>query len=502
MIRGSFIINKITIFYIYISNMLKKSITYRFFEMLGKYFERLSRNSLILSFFSNNWDTYLKTENSMFVNGTKQFLSNVSSNIENTNSKVLTAVKDSFIVNIANENMLLIFVYLLLFLIPLAPTMILAFIAMVCIVLYIFNVVMGRIKLNKPSLLTCFIAVFLICYIASTFMSYDVRKAMQTMLIFITFAFMTFIISEIINNKKRLNAVINLVLFSGMIVSFYGIYQYFTGVHMDAAWIDTKTFSDISIRVYSTFSNPNVLGEYLIVIASLAIGMLWKSDNVKLKLFYLAQVLIAIICLFMTNSRGSMVGLFIAIAIFIILAEKRLIIFGVVAMLALPFIMPQSIWSRIMSIASMSDSSSLYRISIYKASINMIRDFVITGIGVGSFNLVYPIYSFNAAYAYHSHNIFLQVFIEMGIIGFSVFVGIIILYIQKMYYGVRNSLNKNRYIGAVILGGFVGFLIQGFADYLWFDYRIILLFWMIVGLGIATVKINAERKVGLENGEN
>jgi len=132
----------------------------------------------------------------------------------------------------------------------------------------------------------------------------------------------------------------------------------------------------------------------------------------------------------------------------------------------------------------------------------MIRDFLITGIGVGSFNLVYPIYSFNAAYAYHSHNIFLQVFIEMGIIGFSVFVGIIILYIQKMYYGVRNSLNKNRYIGAVILGGFVGFLIQGFADYLWFDYRIILLFWMIVGLGIATVKINAERKVGLENGEN
>ena len=132
----------------------------------------------------------------------------------------------------------------------------------------------------------------------------------------------------------------------------------------------------------------------------------------------------------------------------------------------------------------------------------MIKDFFLTGIGVGSFNLVYPIYSYNAAYAYHSHKIFLQIFIEMGIVGFSVFIGIVFLYIQKMYYGVKNTINKNRYIGAVILGGFVGFLIQGFADYLWFDYRIILLFWMIIGLGIAAVKVNTERNAGIEDGSN
>lgn len=502
MIRESFIINKILIFYIYLVNMFKKSITFRFFEMLGKYFEKLSNNSIILCFLSKNWDKSLKTDNSYFVNGTKRLLSNISLSIENTNSKLLVAFENSFIINISNENMLLIFVYLLLFLIPLAPTMILAFIAMICIVLYIFNVIIGRIKIQKPNLLTCFIAVFLICYIASTFMSYDIRKAMQIMLIFICFAFMSFIISNIINNKKRLYTVIKLALLSGMIVSLYGIYQYFAGVPMDAAWIDTKTFSDVSVRVYSTFSNPNVLGEYLIVITSLAIGMLWKSDNIKLKLFYLAQVCIAIMCLFMTNSRGSMIGLFIAIGIFILIAEKRLIIFGIAAMLALPFILPQSIWSRIISVVSLSDSSSLYRISIYKASINMIKDFFLTGIGVGSFNLVYPIYSYNAAYAYHSHNIFLQIFIEMGIVGFSVFIGIVFLYIQKMYYGVKNTINKNRYIGAVILGGFVGFLIQGFADYLWFDYRIILLFWMIIGLGIAAVKVNTERNAGIEDGSN
>lgn len=494
MINDSIIINKILLFYIYISNMLKKSISYRFFIKLGKYFEHISRKSLILNFFSNNWDIRLKTENSLFFNTIKQFLNSLSLSIDNAKSKSLSMFKDSFIVNAANENMLLVFVYLLIFLIPLAPTMILALIAMVCIVLYVFNVVMGRIKLNNPSLLTCFITVFLICYMVSTLVSYDAKKAVQNTIIFLAFALMTYIISKIINSKKKLNVVINLVLFSGLIVSLYGIYQYFTGVHMDAAWIDTKTFSDISIRVYSTFNNPNVLGEYLIIIASLGVGMLWKSKSFKLKLFYLSQVCIAVICLFMTNSRGSMIGLFIAIGIFILIAEKRLIIFGILGVIALPFILPPSIWSRIISITSMSDSSSLYRISIYKASINMIKDFWTTGIGVGAFNMIYPIYSYGAAYAYHSHNIFLQIFIEMGIVGFSIFMAIILLFIQKMYYGVRNTVNSNRYIVAVILGGFVGFLIQGFADYLWFDYRIILLFWMIIGLGIAAVKINTENK--------
>ena len=273
---------------------------------------------------------------------------------------------------------------------------------------------------------------------------------------------------------------------------------------MDAAWIDTKTFTDVSTRVYSTFSNPNVLGEYLIVIASLAIGMLWKTKDVRYKLVYLVQTGLAVLCLFMTNSRGSMIGLFIAIALFILLAEKRLIIFGIAGLIALPFILPQSIWTRIISILSLSDSSSHYRISIYKASINMIKDFWVTGIGISAFNRIYPIYSYGAAYAYHSHNIFLQVFIEMGIVGFSVFMAVIILFIQKLYFGVRNSLNGNQYIIAVIFGGFVGFLFQGLADYLWFDYRIILLFWTIIGLGIAAVKVNAERtdrNVGLENGE-
>ena len=49
--------------------------------------------------------------------------------------------------------------------------------------------------------------------------------------------------------------------------------------------MDAESFN-IATRAYATFNNPNVLGEYLIIVASLAAGMLWKVRNWLGKLFY------------------------------------------------------------------------------------------------------------------------------------------------------------------------------------------------------------------------
>ena len=43
-------------------------------------------------------------------------------------------------------------------------------------------------------------------------------------------------------------------------------------------------------------------------------------------------------------------------------------------------------------------------------------------------------------------------------------------------------------LGAMF-GGFAGLLLQGLTDHLWFDYRIVLLFWCFIGIGMAAVRI-------------
>jgi hypothetical protein len=45
----------------------------------------------------------------------------------------------------------------------------------------------------------------------------------------------------------------------------------------------------------------------------------------------------------------------------------------------------------------------------------------------------------------------------------------------------------NKLICIGIFCGVLAFLIQGMTDYVWYNNRIFLLFWMIVGLGIAHI---------------
>ena len=268
-----------------------------------------------------------------------------------------------------------------------------------------------------------------------------------------------FVAKDAIDTEEKLNFVLWVLITVGALIALYAVYQYIIGVEMDAAWVDEESF-DITTRAYATFSNPNVLGEYLILVGSLAAGMIWKMKNWCGRLYYTGCFGVICLGLVATGSRGAMLGL---------------------------------MWARIASSVTMSDSSSLYRVSIYTAALDIIRHYWVTGIGIGAFNQIYPLFSFEAANAYHAHNLFLQEFIELGIVGFAVLVLLLLFFFQRLYSGMRTAPKRFRFLLGAIFGGFAGLLLQGLTDHLWFDYRIVLFFWCFIGIGMATVRV-AEKK--------
>lgn len=68
-------------------------------------------------------------------------------------------------------------------------------------------------------------------------------------------------------------------------------------------------FSDISGRVVSTFANPNVLAEYLILMIPFAGAMLITSESKTERAFYPLTFASLAICLIFTWSRGAWLGL-------------------------------------------------------------------------------------------------------------------------------------------------------------------------------------------------
>ena len=65
------------------------------------------------------------------------------------------------------------------------------------------------------------------------------------------------------------------------------------------------------------------------------------------------------------------------------------------------------------------------------------------GQGTTAFNSIYPFYSYSGVGAEHTHNLFLQLFIETGILGFGTFIGLLFKFYQYLCSGLKISKNKD-----------------------------------------------------------
>ena len=121
----------------------------------------------------------------------------------------------------------------------------------------------------------------------------------------------------------------------------------------------------------------------------------------------------------------------------------------------------------------------------------MLRDYWFTGIGPGTaaFNRIYPIYSFNAAAAQHSHNLYLQIMCNAGVAGITVFLICQFAYFKRLCSAVSKEINKtNRVFQIAAISSILGFLAQGMTDYSFYNYRVTIAYWAVLGLGMATAR--------------
>ena len=164
-------------------------------------------------------------------------------------------------------------------------------------------------------------------------------------------------------------------------------------------------FSSIEFRVPSTLDNPNMLGQYLILMVPVGGAKLLSARGWPRRLLYLGCCALMCVCMILTFSRGAWLGLLFAGAVFVVLLNPRLILLAPAALAALWFLLPETVISRFTSIGDMTDGSTTYRVSIWLGTLDMLKHYWLCGIGPGdeAFNRVYPAFSYNSINAPHSH---------------------------------------------------------------------------------------------------
>jgi len=374
---------------------------------------------------------------------------------------------------------------------PFLPTMVLAailgFIALCYFIKLMTDARYAACIDTTGMMVTVYIGVGLFYGVTSFHPSSSMKVAMLTSLIMLSYI----LTIALINSRRLLNTLIFIFCTSAAVTGIIGVYQKLSG-KIDMTWVDKELFSNLQLRVYSTFANPNVYGSYLLLAIPVCLIMIHMSNRLLHKFYYIIVTGLLIYNLALTYSRGCYLALIAGLVIYIFFMEKRLITLFTAGIVFLPFVVPASIINRFLSIANLSDSSTSYRIYIWQATLRILKDFWISGLGQGieAYNVVYPFYAFSEVSAPHSHNLFLQVFTELGIFGLIVFLILLLSFFRtllQLFQKTRN--NKTKSFLAGFIAAAAAFLMQGMFDYVFYNYRVMLTFFIFMGIGGAMVNI-------------
>lgn len=285
-----------------------------------------------------------------------------------------------------------------------------------------------------------------------------------------------------------------------LLVSVIGLAQKIFGVTAEGIWVDPKQFPDIKVRVFSTLVNPNILAGYLVLVIAYSTAFFNQTKAYKKwRLAFLGTGLLAALCLLYTYSRGNWVACAVMLLAFCVLFCRKAfipILGGGAAVLATG---GTAVLHRLASIQGGygGDTSIALRMAYLKSTKWIIEEFPL-GVGWYGYRFVYPTYNFYLAdknvIMYHCHNIFLNIWAELGAHGLMVFLvvwwGIFLPAGWRLAYYGRSLWLKAMGRGYVLAT--VGIIVGGLTDHVYFNTQMGLCFWTLGGLTMLCKKLNEE----------
>jgi len=337
-----------------------------------------------------------------------------------------------------------------------------------------------------------FLLIFIVVSMIVAFMSFAPRASIQIALLTAVFMMSALAVSAAATSRKSVDLFILIFIASAGFTGLVGLYQVFVGYESSASYLDMELHAAIRFRVTSTFGNSNVYATFLLLAIPIVAAGVVFFKNVFLKFCAAGATALLLGNLLLTYTRGAYVALPLAVIVFILLIEKRLVILLAAFIPALPFVLPPTIMNRLLSIVNFADSSTVFRMSIWQGSIRMARDFWLTGVGQGleAYHTVYPYYALAAAGTLHSHNLFLQMLVENGIAGFLLFIAIVACFFRTQANFFRKTKEfRLKVMSAAMMSAMVAFLVQSIFDHSFFNYSIVLTFYLFIGLSVAFTRV-------------
>jgi O-antigen ligase len=327
---------------------------------------------------------------------------------------------------------------------------------------------------------------FLVSAFASATISPDPMKAVRILFVLASYAAVFALPFGLVRSRERVVQCLLTVMCSSFIPVTYAFVELATG----------SAATEEGVRPQGTFTHPNIFAFYLVSLLALTLFML-RSSVVSLaprvKGWLALYLPIIIILIVFTKTRSAWIGAAIVIITYASIVDKRYLI----CLLLMPLVLYlPGVEDRMVDLESGNANYQYARLNSYawrkllwQSALDwlMANPSLLLGYGLGSFRHYLPEFFYKAAAegGNDPHNVYLQIFFEMGTFGLLTFIWLFYALFGKLLKGYSVDRAGSIIIMALLFSYLIACFSDNVLDYLVFQWY----FWFIMGVVCAWYRL-------------
>ncbi len=271
------------------------------------------------------------------------------------------------------------------------------------------------------------------------------------------------VLISVLKDKMKWFYLANVALIANVYIALYGFLQLAgkAQIHQSAARLDASLGNSAYLAVYVLF---------MIFIAGYLLFLTW-SKNKALAIFYIVMMVLDIVVLYYTATRGAILGLIggvfltcLLLAIFKSGVTRK--IAGAVVILAIvlvagfysirntDFVKSSQVLSRFTDI-SLSGGTAGSRLMIWKMSLQGFKEHPVLGWGPENYSMVFSKYYDPGMYGQEpwfdrSHNIFFDWLINAGLLGLLAYLSVYISALYYLWFGQKKKEEEKVFTSSLV----------------------------------------------------
>lgn len=335
---------------------------------------------------------------------------------------------------------------------------------------------------RKPVRITSEGTLYLLLLIILLFNSLTSNAVLESLSLWTTFLSYLLIYLVVINefeDMEQVRTAMRLLVISAGLIGILAIVQFATGQTIFSTVLgyeELRAGNADAVRVVGTNSDANGGALAPVIGLPLAIGLLFTEKKKHWSLIYAVAIVLCSLHIILSFSRSAWVGIAAGLLLLFTFGGYRrflrvslVVLSAAIVVMLLPFDLPiDAITSRAENIVNISPVQEYQRVTLFRATSDIIRDNLLTGVGLGYSNFAEMIVNYTG-FAIAPHSSVLSLVSAGGLIAYAIYLLFFVTLLIQAFSAFQRATTEKQYILLALMSSILAWQVRATLNpgYVW-----------------------------------